>query len=1149
MKEKRKRWAALLMSAIMVMSTLLGGTAMGSVDNQTATPSDAQKPGNAIAIIVAGADNMLAAMRTAGDEDYAKIKDLTLHIINPEIKTATVDEMSSSAIRIFVFGDIVQCTNTLYVMKQLTAQMQGVDAELYYLDTQDRSADQILMFKDQLSDGIPYYLCQDRDHEYGAKSWDLLRDRGLTSYTRPLVFIVGREQETIYLSDYPYVGNYVAYVEELKQLIQIAYPEEVPALTPYTEMVYMYPDTRRQYPILHREEYVYSSSDPEVVHMEGNEIVANRPGTARLTVTQGDESVDVIACVLAMKEDYRTEWEVLKLVNAVRLYNGLLLVSTSDSFQKAADIRACEISMLYEHIRPDGGDISSVIDELKIESSVYSGENIATGQRTPMEVMESWMNSKGHRENILSGQHTHVGIGYHNSGRQASWVQYFGKCEGIYKNIALVTKGNTPAEIIEGGSLNDLDYELSLFCSTCGETRVPVIDEMCDFDPYQTGEQEVTVNYDFYGEDFFGTWKDTFPIVVNEKKSIQNLIVTPEEISLLRGKSKKLAVDISPTDAYDPSVTWHSTNPEIASVDEEGNVTGLAKGTAEIYCVAKDTGKVESNRCKVTVTIPVEMIFIGQQKRFMKPGEEQVIQITVSPTDADNKSVAWHSTDPEVVSVDDQGIITAIAPGVADIYCSALDGSEVTSDRCVVVVNNDGGDQPQKKLVEKITVTPETLTMKAGTKASVTWAVYPEDAENKAVEWYGTNDFVLTVDNNGVVTANLPGIAWVYCYAADEGKVASNWCKVTVTDIEDPTEKLVEKITVAPETLSMKTGTTEPLNWSIVPEDADNKNVIWSSTDEKVAQVNSAGKVTALAAGTAEIYCVAEDQGKVSSNHCQVTVEEQLEEQPDKKLVQSISLSPSSITLSRGSKEKLSISVVPEDAENKSVAWHSTNERVASVDADGTVTAKTTGTAEIYCTAQDGSQVESNRCKVKVVSGNSGSGGGSSGGSGGSGGGGSSGGSASSGGSSSGGGSRSGSTASPGGNSLPSYVVRGSWAQAEDGSWGFTDSQGKRYVNMWAAVENPYANLAVGQQAFDWFRFDENGKMVVGWYLDPADGRWYYLNSNSDGTLGKMMTGWVLIDGYHYYFNPNSDGFKGRMYANETTPDGYQVDASGKWIN
>ncbi len=477
MKEKRKRWAALLMSAIMVMSTLLGGTAMGSVDNQTATPSDAQKPGNAIAIIVAGADNMLAAMRTAGDEDYAKIKDLTLHIINPEIKTATVDEMSSSAIRIFVFGDIVQCTNTLYVMKQLTAQMQGVDAELYYLDTQDRSADQILMFKDQLSDGIPYYLCQDRDHEYGAKSWDLLRDRGLTSYTRPLVFIVGREQETIYLSDYPYVGNYVAYVEELKQLIQIAYPEEVPALTPYTEMVYMYPDTRRQYPILHREEYVYSSSDPEVVHMEGNEIVANRPGTARLTVTQGDESVDVIACVLAMKEDYRTEWEVLKLVNAVRLYNGLLLVSTSDSFQKAADIRACEISMLYEHIRPDGGDISSVIDELKIESSVYSGENIATGQRTPMEVMESWMNSKGHRENILSGQHTHVGIGYHNSGRQASWVQYFGKCEGIYKNIALVTKGNTPAEIIEGGSLNDLDYELSLFCSTCGETRVPVIDE------------------------------------------------------------------------------------------------------------------------------------------------------------------------------------------------------------------------------------------------------------------------------------------------------------------------------------------------------------------------------------------------------------------------------------------------------------------------------------------------------------------------------------------------------------------------------------------------------------------------------------------------------------------------------------------------
>lgn len=104
------------------------------------------------------------------------------------------------------------------------------------------------------------------------------------------------------------------------------------------------------------------------------------------------------------------------------------------------------------------------------------------------------------------------------------------------------------------------------------------------------------------------------------------------------------------------------------------------------------------------------------------------------------------------------------------------------------------------------------------------------------------------------------------------------------------------------------------------------------------------------------------------------------------------------------------------------------------------------------------------------------------------------------------------------------------------------------YRNAWAAVENPYANTAAGQQAFDWFRFDENGIMMTGWFHDASDGFWYYLNPVSDNTRGRMLTGWALIDGKYYYFNPASDGHRGRMYANETTPDGYQVNADGVWI-
>lgn len=130
---------------------------------------------------------------------------------------------------------------------------------------------------------------------------------------------------------------------------------------------------------------------------------------------------------------------------------------------------------------------------------------------------------------------------------------------------------------------------------------------------------------------------------------------------------------------------------------------------------------------------------------------------------------------------------------------------------------------------------------------------------------------------------------------------------------------------------------------------------------------------------------------------------------------------------------------------------------------------------------------------------------------------------------------------------LPQYVEVGSWNQAADGSWMCTDSNGQPYTNRWAAIYNPYSNTAAAD-AYDWFRFDATGHLITGWYTDPTDGCTYYMNPNSDGTQGKMMTGWVVIDGKEYYFNASSDGQRGRMYKNEMTPDGHFVGPDGAKI-
>lgn len=125
----------------------------------------------------------------------------------------------------------------------------------------------------------------------------------------------------------------------------------------------------------------------------------------------------------------------------------------------------------------------------------------------------------------------------------------------------------------------------------------------------------------------------------------------------------------------------------------------------------------------------------------------------------------------------------------------------------------------------------------------------------------------------------------------------------------------------------------------------------------------------------------------------------------------------------------------------------------------------------------------------------------------------------------------------------PLGAIVGIWVQTADGKWTFADG-GRTYNNEWTYVHNPYAGI--GQEQADWFRFSETGHMVTGWYQD-GDGNSYYLNPASDGTLGRMVTGWQMIDGKWYYFNEISDGKRGALLKNTMTPDGYIVDENGVW--
>lgn len=116
--------------------------------------------------------------------------------------------------------------------------------------------------------------------------------------------------------------------------------------------------------------------------------------------------------------------EVLRLVNIERAKEGLSQLTTNSTLEKAAYIRSQEIKQSFSHTRPNGSSFSSILKEMNI-SYQAAGENIAYGQKTPEAVVNAWMNSSGHRANIMSKNFNKLGVGCYISNNVVYWTQIF----------------------------------------------------------------------------------------------------------------------------------------------------------------------------------------------------------------------------------------------------------------------------------------------------------------------------------------------------------------------------------------------------------------------------------------------------------------------------------------------------------------------------------------------------------------------------------------------------------------------------------------------------------------------------------------------------------------------------------------------------
>lgn len=325
----------------------------------------------------------------------------------------------------------------------------------------------------------------------------------------------------------------------------------------------------------------------------------------------------------------------------------------------------------------------------------------------------------------------------------------------------------------------------------------------------------------------------------------------------------------------------------------------------------------------------------GEITLFAKKSQKLQPIVTRVVEDAPEKtSLTWSSSDDAIAKVNSEGTVTGVAKGDAVITATAKDNDAIFGSATVHVV------LPVAKVVpESAEVTLLLNDVPADAEADLRVAIEPEDAYYTDVTWASSKEDVVTVDANGHVRGLVPGKSTITAASVEEGSGKKATINVTVV-------QAVRGITLTDAQLVIDKGKTARLKAEIAPEDATSKKVTWSSSDEEIARVNSEGSITARACGECDILCTAADGSEVSAR-CHVVV---------KQMVTSVKLSESKLTLPSGQSAQITATVSPEDATSRDIVWSSSDSSVASVTADGKVTAAKGGDCVITCAATDGSE-------------------------------------------------------------------------------------------------------------------------------------------------------------------------------------------------
>ena len=305
--------------------------------------------------------------------------------------------------------------------------------------------------------------------------------------------------------------------------------------------------------------------------------------------------------------------------------------------------------------------------------------------------------------------------------------------------------------------------------------------------------------------------KTTCNITV-KKIPVQSLELDKTNLDLSIGKKIELKVrNINKT------ITWSSSDTSIAKVNELGEVTGIKEGKVVITATS-DNSKIT---CNITVKkVPVQSITLDKTSFNLSIGKSVNLKATISPSNATNKTITWSSSNTNIAKVNEYGEVTGIKEGNV-IITATIDNYKAT---CNVTV--------KKVPVQSIKLDKTSLNLTIGEKVKLNATISPSNATNKTITWSSSNTSIAKVNSSGEVTGIKAGNV-IITATVDNSKVT---CNVTVKSIP------VQYITLDKINFDVVSGEEIPLTAKMYPNNATNKDITWTTSNDKIIYIAAANK-------------------------------------------------------------------------------------------------------------------------------------------------------------------------------------------------------------------------------------------------------------------------------------------------------------------